>query len=172
MNNFISTVAGNCTICGYQGDKGKATSALLKYPNRVAVDSSNNLYIADTGNNIIRFVNINSGIITTVAGTTVSGYSGDNGPATSAKLSSPGVSIDLITNDIIISDYGNHRIRKVSKLSGIITTIAGTGVAGYQGDGGNATLARLNHPTGVVDRDGYIVIADTDNSVIRRFRYR
>ena len=107
-----------------------------------------NLYIADTSNNRIRKVTVSTGIITTIAGTGTASYSGDNGAATSATLNGPyGVSVDASGN-VYIGDYSNHRIRKVTVSTGIMTTIAGTGTGSYSGDNGAATSATLNYPEG------------------------
>ena len=143
-SGIITTIAGNGTQ-GYAGDAGPATGASLNYPEGLAVDAAGNVYIADENNEVIREVSA-GGIITTMAGNGNSGYSGDNGPATSAELSFPGgVSLDGAGN-LYIGDRGNYRIRKVS--GGIITTIAGDGAAGYAGDGGLATQSSLNIPQG------------------------
>jgi trimeric autotransporter adhesin len=163
---IINTVAGNRNS-GYSGDGSTATLAKIDYPYSVAVDSSGNLYIADTGNNRIRKVTV-GGIISTVAGNGGSGYSGDGGTATLAKLDSPmGVAVDSSGN-LYIADTWNNRIRKVT-AGGIISTVAGNGNSGYSGDGGTATLAQLDYPTGVaVDSSGNLYIADTWNSRIRK----
>jgi trimeric autotransporter adhesin len=160
-------VAGDGTT-GYKGDGGLATSAGLYYPQGVAVDASGNIYIADTVNRRIRLVTKSTGIITTVAGDGTIEYKGDGGLATSAGLYFPyGVAVDASGN-IYIADYYNHRIRLVTKSTGIITTVAGDGIAGYTGDGGLATSAGLNYPQGVaVDASGNIYIVDTSNSRIR-----
>ncbi|MGH2768211.1 MAG: hypothetical protein ACRDIF_04545, partial [Actinomycetota bacterium] len=165
-SGIITTVAGTGSA-GYSGDGGPATKARLYWPHDVAVDASGNLYIADSANQVIRKVDP-SGIITTVAGTGSAGYSGDGGPATGAKLNEPrGGAVDAAGN-IYISDRRNHRIRKVDS-SGIITTVAGTGSAGYGGDGGPATAAKLDGARGVgLDGSGNIYIADTGNHRIRR----
>jgi uncharacterized protein YjiK len=139
------------------GDAGKvrvvdgrlATLAFLKDPSAVAFDASGNINIVDRGNHRIRMVMKSTGIITTVAGTGTAGYSGDGGLATSALLDGPeGVAVDESGN-IYIADSNNHRIRMVTKRTGIITTVAGTGTAGYSGDGGLATYALLDGPRGV-----------------------
>ncbi len=141
-SGVITTVAGTGVI-GYSGDGGAATLAQLEGPSDLAVDSANNLYIVDFGASAVRKVTT-SGIISTVAGNCSQGFSGDNGPATSAELNFPtGVDVDHAGN-IYITDRSNSRIRKVS--SGTITTIAGTGTRGFTGDGGAATSAELNHP--------------------------
>jgi sugar lactone lactonase YvrE len=170
LNGNISTVAGdNERSPGFSGDDGPATNAALDYPNGIALDTAGNLYIADTNNNRIRKVDL-GGIITTVAGST-SGYSGDGGQATSAKLNAPyGVRLDAAGN-LFIADSGNNLIRKVD-LTGTITTVAGNfGVAdeGYSGDGGAATNAQLAFPIFVnVSAAGELFISDDDNLVIRR----
>jgi uncharacterized protein (TIGR03437 family) len=230
----ITIVAGTGGNGGYSGDGGPATGAKLNAPYGVALDSSGNLYIADYNNNNVRKIAV-SGIITTVAGSDSNGYSGDGGPATSAKLSGPsGLAVDTSGN-LYIADTGNHVIRKVS-ANGTITTVAGggsgcsqqtdaegdgcpatsaklvgtfgyrgTGVAvdtsgnlyisdadtirkvsangtitilagvvgnfggGYSGDGGLASNARLSNPQGLaLDSAGELYIADTDNEVIRK----
>jgi trimeric autotransporter adhesin len=162
----LSLVAGSGNL-GFSGDGGQASLAQLNRPHGVIVDSAGNLFIADSGNNRIRKVS-GSGIITTVAGTGSSGSSGDGGPATSAQLLFPyGAAVDSAGN-LFIADSDNHRIRKVS-TSGIITTVAGTGSAGFSGNGGQATSAQLYYPDWiVVDSAGNLYIADSYNSCIRK----
>ena len=162
----ITTVAGNGTS-GYSGDGGPATSAELNLPFGVALDSAGDLYIGDFGNSRIREVDA-SGAITTVAGNGTQGYSGDNGPATSAELNRPGgVAVDGAGN-LYIADIYNQRIRKVD-ASGTITTVAGNGTAGYNGDNIAATSAELYEPDGVaVDSAGNLYIADYLNQRIRK----
>ncbi len=158
---------------GYSGDGGPATSAELSRPEGIAVDSSGDVFIADTDNSVIREVMAATGIITTVAGTSYSTtdtckYSGDGGLATSAYLCQPGgVYVDGNSN-IFIADTVNSVIREVLASGGNIQTVAGTGTLGYSGDGAAATSAQLDLPNGVfVDGSGNIFIADTYNSVIR-----
>ena len=153
-NGVITTFAGNGTG-GFSGDNGPATSAELN-GGGVAVDSAGNLYIADSGNNRIR--KVSNGVITTVAGDGTSGFSGDNGPATSAQLSIPiAVAVDS-AGDLYIADYANNRIRKVS--NGVITTVTGNGNAGFSGDNGPASSAEVNAPQSVaVDSAGNLYIA-------------
>ena len=164
-NGLITTVAGNGTY-GNSGDGGAATDASLNFPSAVAVDNSGNLFIADTGNSVIRKVDKN-GIITTVAGNGRLAYSGDGGPATLASLYYPyGLTVDDSGN-LLIVDTGNNRIRKVD-ASGIITTVVGNGINGYSGDGGAATNASLDYPQGIsVDAFGNLLVADTDNHRLR-----
>jgi hypothetical protein len=165
-NGVITTEAGNGTM-GYSGDGGAATNAQLDLPWGVAVDASGNLFIADWYNRRIREVGTN-GVITTVAGNGTYGYSGDGGPATQAELSWPTcVAVDR-SGDLFIGDWVNQRIREVA-ANGIITTVAGNGTGGYSGDGGPATQAELNWPTGVaVDALGNLFIGDDGNSRIRK----
>jgi len=165
-SGVITTIVGNGAF-GYSGDGGAATAAELYEPQGVAVDGSENVYIADFNNNRIRKVNT-SGVITTIAGNGTRGYSGDGGAATEAELSGPsGVAIDASGN-IYIADAGNGRIRKVI-TSGVISTIAGNGTVGYSGDGGAATAAELFYPTSVaIDGSGNVYIADTYNNFVRK----
>jgi hypothetical protein len=164
----INTAAGN-GISGYGGDGGAATTARLNSPYRVAVDRSGNLFIADLDNQRIRRVDAATGIITTVAGNGISGYSGDGGAATNASLNSPtDMALDRAGN-LFIADFYNARIRRVDAATGIITTVAGNGISDYSGDGGAATNAMLNFTYGVaVDSSGNLFIADTGNSCVRR----
>jgi uncharacterized protein (TIGR03437 family) len=161
-NDRIRKVSGG-TITTVAG--GPATSASLNTPFGVAVDLAGNLYIADTWNN--RILKLSGGSITTVAGNGNGGFSGDGGPATSASLHSPyQVAVDSAGN-LYIADGTNHRVRKVS--GGTITTVAGNGADGFSGDGGPATSASINHPSGVaVDSAGNLYIADEYNNRIRK----
>jgi YD repeat-containing protein len=165
LASVITTAVGT-GAAGYGGDGGPAATATLNRPVEVAVGADGALFIADTSNNRIRRVGPD-GIITTVAGTGVSGYSGDGGPATAAKLWAHGVAVGA-DGALILNDPHNNRIRRVAP-DGIITTVAGTGAYGYSGDGGPATAAALNMPNGVaVGADGALFIADTSNNRIRR----
>ena len=164
----IRTVAGTGTQ-GYNGDGIPANTAQLSLPGAVAVDSLGNLYIADTWNNRIRKVDVSTGMISSIAGTGFAGVLGDGGPASMAQVNEPeGLAVDAF-NNIYIADFGNSKIRLVSSISGVINTIAGTGSPGFSGDGGLATGAALNAPTGVaVDIAGNVYIADSQNSRVRK----
>ncbi|MEK4358706.1 S-layer homology domain-containing protein [Paenibacillus sp. FSL M7-1455] len=163
----ISTVAGTGTA-GNPGEGEFATSANIKYPYGVAVDSGGNLfYVADDGSSRVRKVDA-SGKISTVAGNGTAGSSGDGGAAALAQLYLPyGVAVDSGGN-LYIADTYNQRVRKVD-ASGNISTVAGNGTAGSSGDGGAAALAQLNFPFGVaVDSGGILYIADTNNNRVRK----
>lgn len=164
----ISTAAGNGTY-GYSGDGGEATSAEMREPTGVALDSSGNVYIADDFNYRIRKITVSTGDISTVAGNGTGGYSGDGGEATSAELNYPlGLAVDSSAN-IYIADLLNCRVRKVTASTGIISTVAGNGKCGFSGDGGAATSAELANPSTVaVDKSGNLYIADENNNRIRK----
>ena len=159
---IITTAAGG--PYGYVGDNGTATSALLFNPTSTAAGPGGAVYIADSFHNLVR--KVVNGVITTVAGTGLPGYTGDNGAATSATLNTPwGLAVDAAGN-LYISDSGNSVIRKVS--GGVITTIAGTGTASFSGDNGAATSATLNDPGGIaLDAAGNLYIADFGNNRVR-----
>ncbi len=165
QNGTITTIAGNGSR-EFSGDGEPAISAGLSAIS-VAVDARGNIFIADSINNRIRKVSV-SGVITTVAGNGMQGFSGDGGPATSASLSYPaGIALDAAGN-LFISDSSNYRIRKVS-IDGAISTIAGNGVNGFSGDGGPAISASLSDAGGIaVDSSGNVFFADDSNNRIRR----
>ncbi|MFG2717895.1 RICIN domain-containing protein [Streptomyces sp. NPDC048416] len=162
----ISTVAGTGQAA-FKGDGGPAASAQLRNPHGLAVDHAGSLYVADYANHRIRKIDPDGGI-TTVAGTGTAGFSGDDGPAVSAKLNGPvGVAVDS-TGTLYISDYSNHRVRRVAQ-DGTISTVAGTGVAGFGGDDGPPASAQLNYPFGLaVDCIDSLFIADHMNHRIRK----
>jgi uncharacterized protein (TIGR03437 family) len=177
-NGNISTLAGN-GVSGFSGDGLQATAAMLNGPQGVAVDSAGNVFIADTANNRVRKVAPN-GVITTVAGNGAAGFSGDGGSAVNAQVGNPvAVAVDSVGN-VYIAD-GSARVRKLF-LSGLITTIAGTGTRGYTGDGGSAPNARLNGPSALaiyepsgafstlVHPDS-IWVADTLNNAVRLLQF-
>jgi len=164
--NTVRTVAGNGTP-GYSGDAAAATSATLAAPAAVAYDHAGNLYIADASNNVIRKVDA-TGTITTLAGSGMQGFAGDNGAATAALLDTPiGIAVDA-GNNLYIADSHNQRVRMVN-AQGIISTVAGNGTAGYSGDGGAATSASLFLPEAIaVGVAGNLYIADAGNHRIRK----
>lgn len=162
-SGIITTIAGNGTA-GFSGDGGPAINANLNYPQDVAVDASGNVYIADAGNLRIRKVDP-SGTITTFAGTGVSGWQGDGGPATSANLEGlTSLALDGSGNLYIVT---GPRVRKIN-TSGIITTYAGTGSAGFSGDGGQATSAKIAALGITFDSNDNLYIADANNHRIRK----
>ena len=169
LNTGIITKVAGTRWSGYNGDNRLARSARLYYPFGVHVDASHNTYIADTYNHRIRKVDGKTGIITTVAGIGSKGFSGDGGPATSARLRYPfNVFLDSTGNIYIVDTY-NYRIRKVDAATQIITTVVGDGAARFRGDGGLATDASIRKSYDVaVDSAGNLFIADTHNHAIRK----
>ena len=165
-NSIINTVAGSFA---YVGDGGSATSAQLNTAAiQSAIDLQGNVYIADSAHNVIRRIDHQTGIISTIAGTGVPGYSGNGGPATSAQLNGPlALALDS-SDDLYVSDTNNSVVRKIDLNTGIISTVAGTGISGNSGGSGQATSVYLNHPQGLAfDQQGDLLIADSQNSVIR-----
>jgi sugar lactone lactonase YvrE len=165
----ISTIAGT-GMGGFSGDGGPATAAELDGVTGIGVDPAGHfLYIADNSNVRVRQVNLQTGVISTIAGNGSYGYTGDGGPATAATLNHPyGVAIDAPRNLLYIGDSGNQVIRKVNLATGVITTAAGNGTAGYSGNGGPATAAQLAYPGYVaVDGAGNLFISDNENFVVR-----
>lgn len=162
-----STTIAGIGSSGYSGDGGPATSAALSLPSGVAVDAAGRVVLADTANHRIRRIEID-GTISTIAGTGVAGFSGDGGSAMLASIASPSdVAIDM-QGRVVVADEDNNRIRRIA-VDGTITTIAGTGEAGFFGDGGPATSATLDSPRGIaIDPTGRVVIADTLHQRIRR----
>jgi len=175
---IITSVAGSGTTGpgggGYGGDGGLATLATLNFPQKAVFDLSGNIYFADNANNRIRRIDAITGIITTIAGTGVAGFSGDGGQAILAELFGPTSILVEFDGDILISDQRNHRIRRIDALTGIITTIVGSGPTGpgpgsFGGDGGIATDALLYNPQDIIRGvDGGLLITDMSNNRIRR----
>ncbi|MBX3163108.1 MAG: T9SS type A sorting domain-containing protein [Bacteroidetes bacterium] len=164
INGIISTVAGNGTA-GYSGDGGQATSASLTYPIDITTDASGNILIADIDSYRVRKVNT-IGVITTIAGTGSSNYSGDGGLATLAEIGEP-IDVDVdATGNIYITDVANCCIRKID-ANGVITTIAGTGTPGHTGDGGLATAAEILFPGGMDYKNGVFYITELFGHSIR-----
>jgi uncharacterized repeat protein (TIGR02543 family) len=162
---IITTIAG-IGVNGYSGDGGPAIEAKISYPRSVALDKKGNLYISERFNHRIRKVDLNTGIITTFAGTGIAGYSGDGGPAINAQFGEP--------NEMIIDHNGNIYvceaacIRKID-TNGIVTTIAGTGITGYSGDGGPVTQARITGPYGMaMDKMGNLYFSSWPNHRVRK----
>jgi sugar lactone lactonase YvrE len=167
-NGVIATMAGTGDR-GFSGDGGLAIEAELSRPQGVAVDGDGNLFFSDSDNHVIRRVDP-SGLITTVVGTGEAGNSGDGGPGTQAQIADPtGMVFDADGNLYFVDDQA-HVVRRVD-LDGIISTVAGTGQAGFSGDGGPGTQAALNTPTDIAfDDDGNLFIADGGNHRIRVLR--
>lgn len=175
-SGIITTIVGNGLDAGtsdgtFSGDGGSAVLAGINHPGGVAVDGAGNLYIADSGNQRVRMVSAATGIITTIAGTGVHGYSGDGGPATKAELYNPGgLAVDSAGN-VYIAEEANNVVRKITAGTGIITTIAGTGglFKSYGGDGGLATKALFSNPSGLaVDSAGNVYVSDWGNERVRK----
>jgi sugar lactone lactonase YvrE len=165
---IITTVAGAGTY-GFAGDGGPATAATFRNPVALAVDAAGNLFIADVDSMRIRKVDAATGLITTVVGNGATGFAGDGGPAIDASLFAPsGVAVDAAGN-LYVADTFNHRVRRVDAGTGVIATVAGTGMFGYGGDGGPADAAALAYPNGVaVDGAGNLLIADRHNNRVRK----
>lgn len=167
---IITTIAGTIGSLGSTGDGGAATSAVLNNPFGLAFDSSGDLYVSERNNRTVRKINMTSGVITRVVGTTgIVGNTGDGGPATSATLAAS-VSDIMVdgTGNIIIADAGNHAIRLVEAATGNIKTIAGTnGTSGFAGDGGAATSALFHSPYFLACAGGKIYVSDFTNLRVR-----
>jgi sugar lactone lactonase YvrE len=172
VTGIIKTIAGTAGTLGHSPDGTVAANAILTHPFALALDGAGNLYFTDWGEETVRMIGVNSGVLTTVAGNyqAGSGYGGDQGPATAAQLNNPlGVAVDSADN-VYIADAANDAIRKVTVSTGIITTVAGVPqTAGYAGDGAAATSANLNNPQGIaVDAAGNLYIGEYGNYVVRK----
>ena len=169
---LINTFAGNGSP-GYSGDGGPAVNAMLNAPENICIDRKGYAYVVDLGNAVIRRIDIGTGRITTVAGNGIMGFSGDNGPATQASFAYPFHSATDEEGNLYISDLANNRIRKVDARSGIITTIAGTGIKGYNGDGMNALSTNLSEPFGIAfNKSGDLLIVDEDGLRLRKMNMK
>jgi sugar lactone lactonase YvrE len=164
----ISIIAGQSGTAGFAGDGSAASVATLNAPTALAVDGAGNIYIADTGNNRVRLINVVSRTISTFAGTGTAGYTGDSFAPATAQLNHPsGLALSL-SGILYIADTGNNVVRYAGIRGGSMGTYAGTGTAAYAGDSGLASAASLSAPSGLaVDPTGTLFIADTGNSVIR-----
>jgi len=160
----IETIAGSSVI-GYSGNGGPLAGALFSRPDKAIFDGAGNMYIVEENNNIVRKIST-SGIVTTYAGNGTYGYSGDGGQATNAQLHQPGdIAFDKKSN-LYIAEFNS--IRKVS-TSGIISTVGGTGVSGYSGDGASATNAQMYDPIGLVlDKSGNLFFSDGGYHCVRK----
>lgn len=164
----ITTVAGN-GVEGYSGDGGPATRACLNNPFDVVFDASGNLIFTDTFSHLIRRVDAATGLITTIAGTTELGYSGDGGPATQARFNEPyGLAMDG-AGALYVADRLNAVVRRIDGSSGVVTTFAGTGEKGFGGDGGPADQAGMVEPNGLAFSKDFkrLYIADVSDNRVR-----
>jgi len=169
QGGFVEAIAGKGARYGHGGDGSLAIDATFSAPRGLATDAADNLYIATGYDHRIRRIDKEYGTISTIAGTGVGGFSGDGGPAIAAQLDSPEQLVVDSVGNILISDMLNHRVRRIDAATGIITTIAGTGAAGYAGDGGPAINAQINHPIDLaLAEDGTIYFTDTENNCIRK----
>lgn len=170
---YCLLITVNCSLSqgaiSAPGDGGPATEATLGWPSGIAIDSDNNIYVAERRGNRVRRIDGDTGIITTLVGTGKAEFGGDGGPAWLASIAHPElIAIDPHDN-LIITDRSNARIRRIDTKSGEISTITGNGTRGYSGDGKKAAEAVISNPFGVAtDGSGNIFIADTENHVIRR----
>ena len=165
----LKTIVGDTSGSSDAGDGYRADSALLRNPDGLCLDTAGNLYISEWYNDVIRKVDVHTGIITTICGISGGGFGGDGFPATLALLNHPhGICTDIAGN-VYVADYNNQRIRKITVATGLISTVAGSGTTGYDGDFGAATAASLSYPNSVcTDTSGNIYFAETGNHTIRR----
>ena len=165
----VSVVAGN-GLAGALGDGGPATAARLDMPHGVAVDNRGHVYVADSANNRIRMISLDTGVITTVAGAGGAGFSGDGGSAVAALLNHPRFMVVAPDGSLVVADTENYRVRRID-TNGVITTIAGTGRRGYSGDGGPAIFADLDDPRGLaLDTDGSLYISGAEGAPLPAVR--
>lgn len=164
--HIITTICGDGSA-GYAGDGSKAVSARLNKPGGIAADRRNNIYINDIANNVIRKIDP-AGYISTFAGSGMFGFQGDGGPAVKACFNEIyNICIDREGENLYLADYANHRIRKVDLHTNVVSTVAGNGTAGYEGDGGSPLQASLNRPAAVWADSEVIYIAESGNHSVR-----
>jgi hypothetical protein len=164
----ISTIVGRLSS-GFSGDGGAGRLARIGYDGFCGYDRDGNLFIADNSNYRIRRVDAWTGIIATICGDGIVESSGDGGPALLARVSRIGAMVLDESGNLYFSEWQTHRIRRIDSLTGFISTIAGTGVAGYSGDGGPAAASRLNQPGSLaIDSGGNLFVADKGNQAVRR----
>jgi len=169
VSGAISTVAGTGSP-GSSGDNGLAISASVNTPTGIVIDGAGDLIFADSANHAVRKLTLATGMLSTIAGQLgQQGYAGDGGPAFSAVLNTPESVTFNGKGDLFLSDTGNHVVRKIDGSTGVISTVAGTGKAGFSGDGGVGTAAALNTPWGIAtDAIGNLYVADLSNQRIRK----
>ncbi len=171
MIRYVSGAPAPTPRCS--GDGGPATDAALNFPSAVAVADDGTVYIADTRNHRVRRIDPRTGVIDTIAGTGRAAWSGDGGPAARAALNEPAALALGGREALFIADQSNHRVRKIDLASGVITTVAGTGESGYNGDGARGPDTALAGPSGLaVDGAGDVYVADTFNGRIRKWDRR
>ncbi len=168
--NYITTIAGKAGVpASDSGDGSQATNARFYGPYSLCVDKTGNIYIADSYNSKIRKINNLTSIITNFAGSDSGGFAGDGGQATNSLIAVPQAIMIDNSNNLLFADGANNRIRKINMATHIISTIAGNGAFAYTGDGGPATNAAINAPSGLcIDKIGNIFIADYGNNVVRK----
>lgn len=180
-NHVVRRVAADGTVtavagsgkAGYSGDGGSALKSTLNRPHEIRFNKSGNLFIADMANHVIRRVDVKSGVITTIAGTGKSGFSGDGGPAINSQLRQPH-SIQFDSHgDLFICDIGNHVIRKLTMKTGVITTIAGTGKPGATPDGAPILGTPINGPRSIdFDAAGHLWLATREGNQVFKIDLR
>jgi DNA-binding beta-propeller fold protein YncE len=163
-----ATIAGT-GVPGFSGDGGPGVRAQINNPYGLAVGPDGALYFCEIGNHRVRWLDLKTGVISTFAGSGEKGYSGDGGPATSAAMNEPyEIAFDRAGN-LYIDEMQNHVVRKIDAKTRIITTVAGTGIAGFSGDGGPAAKAQLRQPHSIAfDPEGRLLICDIGNHRVRR----
>jgi hypothetical protein len=168
VSRIINTIAGNGSPL-YAGDGGPASAAVFGSIKCLTRDSANSLYIVDDAAHMLRMIDLTTGTISRVAGTGVAGFSGEGGAATLARLSSPQVVVTDSNANLYFTDRDNQRVRKITTATGFISTVVGTGVAGYNGDSISSIYARLNNPTALAidSATQALYIGDLNNNRIR-----